>query len=245
MLGDDRLPDVTPARPPEKVARPSNIQHWDDISFLHWPIEPARVQRLLPEGIEVDVFDGAAWLGVTPFSMRVRALRLRSQISRFPETNVRTYVRGPDGRPGLFFFHLEVGSTWFTGLRLLGLPYVRRHMATDRTGEVLTYLSRRRRTGSEGYEIRVRPDGPATATLNDDPRVRFLTARWRAFHVAGTFMLATQVEHPPWTLSSARAEHRGLEVLWDATGVPRPETAPLVHYSPGVEARLGWPKAVA
>jgi hypothetical protein len=34
------------------------------LSCLHWPSDPADVQRRLPPGLEVDTFDGAAWIGL-------------------------------------------------------------------------------------------------------------------------------------------------------------------------------------
>ena len=39
-------------------------QHWRQLTFLHWSYTPDAVQRLLPAGLEVDTFDGAAWVGL-------------------------------------------------------------------------------------------------------------------------------------------------------------------------------------
>ena len=46
-------------------------QRWDRLTFLHWRFQPADVARLLPDGLEVELFDGAAWVGLVPFYMRV------------------------------------------------------------------------------------------------------------------------------------------------------------------------------
>ena len=53
----------------------------------------------LPPGLEVETFDGSAWVGLVPFAMRVTLPRspLVPWLSRFPETNVRTYARSADG----------------------------------------------------------------------------------------------------------------------------------------------------
>jgi uncharacterized protein YqjF (DUF2071 family) len=76
-------------------------QTWEDLLFAHWAVAPERLRPALPPGLTLDVRDGQAWIGVTPF--RVRALRLRGAppvpwLSRFPELNVRTYVIA-GGRP--------------------------------------------------------------------------------------------------------------------------------------------------
>ena len=78
-------------------------QTWRRLTFLHWPYEPALVQPLLPPGLVLDTFDSSAWIGLVPFEI----CNLRA-IPHFPETNVRTYVIGPDG-------FLGVGQTRVVG----------------------------------------------------------------------------------------------------------------------------------
>jgi hypothetical protein len=80
--------------PPERVARAAMIQRWMTSAFLHWRIEPSILRPLVPEHLEIDRFDGSAWVGLVPFEM---LMRLPYQppipvLSRYPETNVRTYV---------------------------------------------------------------------------------------------------------------------------------------------------------
>jgi len=71
--------------------------------------EPAQVQRLLPDGLEADLLDGAAWVGLVPFFMHVATPggHQAPWVSRFCETNVRTYVRDAAGRAGIWFFSLD------------------------------------------------------------------------------------------------------------------------------------------
>jgi uncharacterized protein len=84
-------------------------QTWYDLLFAHWAIAPEVLRPLVPQPLELDVRDGQAWLGVTPF--RVGGLRARGtpplpRLSHFPELNVRTYaIYG--GRPGIYFFSLD------------------------------------------------------------------------------------------------------------------------------------------
>src|SRR5882672_8440647 len=81
-------------------------QAWHDLLFAHWPISVERMRAAVPRGLELDTFDGRAWLGIVPFRMtgvRVRWTPSLPRISAFPELNVRTYVRCGD-RPGVLFF---------------------------------------------------------------------------------------------------------------------------------------------
>ena len=52
-------------------------QRWERLTFLHWPFEAAHVQRLLPGGLEIETFDGAAGaieVAVGPAAVSVRAV---------------------------------------------------------------------------------------------------------------------------------------------------------------------------
>ena len=96
---------------PEPVRRAVMKQGWWDLAYLHWRYDPDEVARLLPDGLEVDTFDGGAWVGLVPFSMRgigVPRLPAVPWLGSFPEVNVRTYVIR-NGVPGVWFFSLEIG----------------------------------------------------------------------------------------------------------------------------------------
>ena len=85
-------------------------QAWEHVTFVHWDFDPEVVEKLLPPGFEVDTHDGRAWVGLVPFSMKRIAPVGFGPIpyfGSFPETNVRTYVRAPDGTGGVWFHSLE------------------------------------------------------------------------------------------------------------------------------------------
>jgi uncharacterized protein YqjF (DUF2071 family) len=44
-------------------------QTWKRLTFLHWPYDPTLVRPLLPRGLDLDTFDGAAWIGLVPFEI--------------------------------------------------------------------------------------------------------------------------------------------------------------------------------
>ena len=85
---------------------------WEDLCFLHWPLEAAQLRPLIPPGLAVDEFEGKAWLGLVPFTMsgvKPRGCPDVPGLSAFPEYNVRTYVR--DGQhSGVWFFSLDAAQ---------------------------------------------------------------------------------------------------------------------------------------
>src|ERR1700683_2445143 len=92
-------------------------QVWRDLLFMHWRAPAELVSRLVPAGLEVDTFDGSAWISVTPFhmSVRFRGAPLMPGMARIPEMNCRTYVSAKgaserEKKAGICFFSLDCGS---------------------------------------------------------------------------------------------------------------------------------------
>jgi uncharacterized protein YqjF (DUF2071 family) len=226
------------------------LQSWRQVTFLHWRFDPAILKRLLPEPLVLDTFDGAAWVGLVPFvllNLRPPLLPPVPWLSRFPETNLRTYVRDAQGNPGVWFFSLEASRlAAVLGARVLyRLPYMWAHMRVARDGATMRYESRRRWPGPRGAhtEITVEVgDGFAPEELADLDH--FLTARWRLYTLLGRRLGFSQVEHPPWPLFRARVRKLTQDLV-TAAALPGPEGPPLVHYSPGVDVRVGRPRVLA
>lgn len=238
---------VSTRAPAHHVRMPVSLQRWDRLTFIHWPFDPPTVERLLPAGLEPHLWDGRAWVGLTPFVMaglRAPGLPAVPRWSTFPETNLRTYVRGPDGGQGLWFFSLEVERLAVaTALRTaLGLPYVWARMAVAEDEGALTYTCRRR----SGSPARTYATARPGAMLDEEEVTAFdnyLTARWGAYsHHAGN-LLFTPVEHPPWPLARASLEELRDDLV-PAAGLPAPGDDPVVHFSPGVDVRIGVPRLV-
>lgn len=229
-------------RPEEHVARPAVRQSWRQMTFLHWRVDAGAVEALLPRGLVPDVLDGSAWVGLTPF--RVEGFRVLDAplpfVSSFPETNVRVYVRHRSGRDGLWFLSLDVTSALnVLGGRAGGLPYFWSAMSIAGEGSV-RYRCRRVVGPRAGHDITVRP-GPPIPLAEVSALASGLVGRWRAYSRVAGRLLEIRVEHEPWPLRSATIEHLD-ETLIAPTGLPLLSSEPLVHYSDGVDARLGAPR---
>ena len=110
---EEKLLSKTDHRPWPLPSRPWVMaMRWHDLLFLHWPVVPDLIRPLIPQGLELDTFDGSAWIGVVPFRMSgVRPHGFpRFAGLAFQELNVRTYVWSP-GRSGAWFFSLDGGES--------------------------------------------------------------------------------------------------------------------------------------
>jgi uncharacterized protein YqjF (DUF2071 family) len=227
-------------RPEERVRLPSVTQAWRQVTFLHWQVDPDDLARLLPSGLEPDLIDGAAWVGMTPFRVeRMRVLGAVPTLSpSFPETNLRTYVRDRRGRDGLWFLSIDVTSIGsMVGGRSIGVPYHLASMSVE--GDAVIRYHCRREAGL-GHDITVSP-GRALTDEEVTPLVSSLVGRWRAFTCAAGRLASVPVEHEPWPLRHAELTSLD-ESLVSAAGLPEPTAAPMVHFSDGVDARLGPPR---
>ena len=220
-------------------------QRWQRVSFLHWPYEPDQVQRHLPRGLEVDTFKGVAWVGLVAFEMvdiAPAGLPAIPRLGTFPETNVRTYVKGPDGSPGVWFDSLEAERLLpvLVARTAYRLPYFWSRMRLEETAGGVQYLSRRRWPGPRGVggPIAVEIGAPIADPGSLDA---FLTARWRLFTVANRQIRSAEVAHPPWPLYEARATEVSIDLI-TAAGYPRPVGAPFGLYSPGVPVSVTIPR---
>jgi uncharacterized protein YqjF (DUF2071 family) len=223
------------------------LQGWKELTYVHWAYEPSVVQAQLPPGLEVDTFDGKAWVGLVAFHMeRIRLPRTPAvpYLGTFCETNVRTYVRGPDGRPGVWFDSLDVTRLIpvVVARASYRLPYMWSRMTMQKYGDYVTYKAKRRwpRPGGISSELSVRRGAPIE---NPSPLEHFLTARWGLFTQLRSRLAYAPVDHPSWPLEEAQLAYLDDEFV-TAAGYPRPQGDPLVHYSSGVEVRIGLPKSV-
>ncbi len=229
------------------VRRPVMMQGWKDLTYVHFPYDPQVVQRRLPPGLEVDTFEGRAWVGLVAFHMediRLPHMSPFPYLSTFPETNVRTYVRGPYGHQGVWFDSLDITRIIpvMVALGTYRLPYRWSNMSIEHRDETVIYRAKRRWPGPRGVTstIVARPGSSTTATDLE----HFLTARWGLYSSFGKGLAYAPVDHAPWPLQAATLVDFQ-DSLIEAAGYPPPSGDPLVHYSPGVDVRIGLPRRLS
>lgn len=225
---------------PVKIVRPIMRQTWQDLTFLHWRYDAEAIRQVLPAQLTLDTFDGNAWVGLAPFvlaGVSPFGLPPVPWISQFPETNVRTYVLGPDGKPGVWFFTLEAD-------RLIGvlaarawykLPYRWAAMSVSVGEKVIEYRSERNALFGKGSTDLAIEIGEKFAAQDFD---NFLTARYRLYAVHRNRVAFAEIDHDPWPLQSGKVLRLN-ENLIANSGVAAPVGEPHVHFSRQLEVRVG------
>lgn len=224
------------------------VQRWHDLLFAHWRCPVAELRSLIPQPIEIETFDGSAWIGVVPFFMsgvRVRAAPPLPTAHAFAELNVRTYVT-LDGRPGVWFFSLDAASLLAVAGARIGvrLPYFRASMSIARNGDEVAYSSERWALGGRpaAFSARYRPAGevysPAPATLD-----HFLTERYCLYSSARRRIWRVDIHHPRWPLQPAEAAIERNSMI-AAAGIRPLGGEPLLHFARFQEVHCWWPARV-
>lgn len=215
---------------------------WEDLLFAHWEVDPSVVAEKLPDRLEVDTYEGKAYLGVVAFVMRDIRPRLVPYGLDFAELNLRTYVRH-EGTPGVYFFSLDADDRLGVTVARLAyeLPYYRATTQVDmREGEV-RFRSSRTHEGAPPANFDATYGGVGDSFLAEEGSLEeFLTERY-AFFVPSNGTLRGDIHHPPWTLKDAKAEIR-TNTLFGANGFGKPDGEPHLCYSPGVDVTASRPR---
>jgi uncharacterized protein len=217
---------------------------WHDLCFLHWRADGAALERLLPEGVTLDTFDGQAWIAVVPFRMTDVSLRATPRVRRFAdfsELNVRTYVTA-GGKPGVWFCSLD--ATQPTAVRIarrwLKLPYLDARIDVVEEGDAITYTSVRTHVGEPPAElaVRYRPTG-AVAQSAPGTLEHFLTERYCLYAPDGPQRVRRiDIDHAPWPLQPAAAEVQRC-TMTEPLGITLGDEPPLAHFAKRLDV-VAW-----
>ncbi|MDQ4005982.1 MAG: DUF2071 domain-containing protein [Actinomycetota bacterium] len=231
--------------PPVQVRRPMLYQSWRDCAFLHWDVDPDALRPLVPPSLEVEPFQGRAWVSQISFvisRMRPAGLPPIPGLAAAAESHVRTYVTGPDGRRGIWFLSLDIQppAAALLGRVPFALPYWSSSVRIERSPDTARYRVRRGFPGKGHLDLSLRLAAPIPAA-EETELDHFVTARWLLYSGVPGLRAALLAEHPRWTFRRAEVEQVDQNIL-DVGGLPRQGPPRLVHFSEGVDARLGWPR---
>jgi hypothetical protein len=234
----------------ENNHRPWSIaMTWHDLLFMHWPVPAASLRKIVPHSLEIDTYEGQAWIGVVPFHMtgiRHRLLPVIPGLSAFPELNVRTYVQAKNEKPGVLFFSLDAAHSIavFTARHTYQLAYYRARMSVDHRDGWIHYRSRRRYRGPAPaeFEAKYRPTGEVFQSQPGSLE-HWFTERYRLYTTDKQQLLRyADIHHVPWPLQPAEAELRENTMI-APLGIALPDTAPILHYAKRLDV-IAWPLSV-
>jgi uncharacterized protein YqjF (DUF2071 family) len=212
---------------------PMMHQTWDKLLFLHWPIPAEHLRPLVPARLQIDTWEGMAWIAITPLvvrGLRPPLLPALPVVSRTLEINVRTYVH-LDGVPGVWFFSLDAANplaVW--GARIgFSLPYLRASMRKKEQEGRIEFTSRRTNAGAPPAVLSAAwTRGARLPEVLPQSREFFLIERYCLYAENASGLYRARIHHRPWPLCSA-ALLRWESTMIESLGLPTPGHSPLLH----------------
>jgi uncharacterized protein YqjF (DUF2071 family) len=225
-------------------------QRWNDLLFAHWPVPAAALAPLIPDCLQVDAFQGSAWLGVMPFWMdriKLRGLPPIPGARGFPDLSLRTYVREErTGTPGVVCLSLDASNLLAAavGRALFRLPYHWAEMHLEHRSErEFSFYSRRRFSAQPVlFKARYRGLGPTHRLAESRPGTLeyFLMERYCLYSSNRDGQpIRANLHHIPWPLEEAEAEIEQND-LPASLGIHLPDQKPILHYSRRLAVYV-WP----
>jgi hypothetical protein len=223
-------------------------QRWSNLLFAHWPIPTESLRARVPSSLQLDLFEGQAWVSVTPFHLthaRPRGLPRIPGLSDFPELNFRTYVTR-DGKPGVYFFSLDAGSRLAVeGARAFyHLPYFKARMRIERSRDGwLHYRSDRTdgRAAPAAFSARYARRGAVTRARPGSVD-HWLTERYCLYAVDRTGRIRrAEIHHRPWELHPAECAIE-VNTIAAAAGLTLEGPPARLSFSRALDVVVWWPE---
>ncbi len=183
---------------------------WRDLLFASWRVPVEKLRPLVPPELELDAFDGSAWVSMVP--MRVTDMHYRGVppipgMETLRELNLRTYVtRG--NKPGVYFLSIDcpaVVSDWMAN-HFFGVPYLRANIATINDGGTYQYASERiqKTQPPPAFFGSFQPVGEEFDP-SQNPLAKFLVERYCLYFVKDGVVWRGDIYHADWHLRAAEA----------------------------------------
>jgi len=172
-------------------------QEWHNVLLFHWKVAAHLIKRFVPDGLELDLTDGSAYLSIVAFRVKnfTTSLGPVPFVRSFGEVNVRTYVT-VNGIKGVYFFSLHADNL----LAVIGakaayqLPYSKSEV---RHTENIIYC--RGGTKEVSLNMLVNAASCSTGYQRSDLDL-WLTERHAFYQTFGNNLYRCDIHHKEWPL---------------------------------------------
>src|SRR5690625_783184 len=205
------------------------VQSWENILFVHWPIDERVLRPLVPKPFKINKWDGSAWLSAVAFTAKNTRLRKTPSLMAYPDfaqLNLRTYVNfGKE--EGIFFLSIQSNDPFIvkTG-KVAGLPFEAGKIDWQfKNHETVLHClnDQKDRNLSLSYKGSHLPFNPMRESLD-----HFLTEKYCIWMIKGKNILKLPISHLPWTLQRVDVEIMEESLISQFISM---NEKPVAHYS--------------
>ena len=210
-------------------------QEWNNAIFIHWQVELNDLEKFVPKGLTIDLFEGKPWVSVVAFTMekiRPKNLPPFPPISNFHEINIRTYVTA-NNKTGVYFLSIEGGTSLSCKIAkaISELPY--RYSKIQRTEN--QYTSQNSEFKDQlNVEFSIGKEITKKTTLD-----RWLTERYALFQDTDTAINQFEIHHLEWPINNI--DIKKIELSYPRFDNLLKNQPNKIQYSKGVKV-IAWGK---
>ncbi|MDX1429086.1 MAG: DUF2071 domain-containing protein [Rhodothermales bacterium] len=218
---------------------------WRDLLFASWPIEPDAARAAVPPTMEVDIYNGSAWMTVVAMRVEKNRARILPPIpgfDKFIELNFRVYVHVGDAY-GVFFVRIQTDrlfsdvafSLFKVNIDRASMGIVHEEGAID-----FTCQPNSSKQADSRFVAKYRPYGDA---FNPEPGSleSFLYDRYCYFSDSGNGKVYRgDIAHPEWILHKVEADIE-VNTVPTAFGIQIPDVQPHLGFSWGTDTEVKIP----
>lgn len=217
-------------------ARWKYYQEWNNVLFLHWKFSPEELIPLIPKNVELDIFNGDAYVSLVVFTMdkvRPRGLPALSFISTFHEINIRTYIKR-DGQPGVYFINMEGEKHLSVRVAKLisGMPYEKAVIKFEANEKHKSFSSVNKKKAFQLQATFIEKEGRTKTDLDN-----WLTERYCVYLDKDEKLFCYNVHHLPWPINEVEIINLKTDYKFGTLSLNRKPG--LAHYSKGVQV-VAW-----
>ena len=225
--------DTTPAMGNWPTGQWKYYQEWNKAVFIHWQVDIDKLKQFVPKGLEIDCFEGKAWVSLVAFTMeniRPRYLPAFPLVSNFNEINIRTYVKYKN-KSGVYFLSIEGGKQLSCQIAksLSKLPY--RYSLMSRTETTFRSTNKQYK---DNLKIKFKTGKQLTEKSMLD---KWLTERYALFQDSESSINTFEIHHIEWPVFEI--DNIELNLNYPRFENLLPHSPHKVHYSPGVQV-IAW-----
>ncbi len=210
---------------------------WENVLFAHWKVKCENLKKCLPTGVELDTYNGEAYLGIVPFFMKEMELTFLPFLSRlsFSQINIRTYVKVANQK-GVYFFNLDTNHL----LAMLGgkiafkSPYAYAKITIEKRDNEIFFEHSRPKTDLCFKGI-YKPISNTFYAQNGSLE-HWLTERYRFYIICKGKVYFGDISHKKWPLHKATLNIEE-NTLFQNHRLPNPPDKPHLLFSPSLSVK--------
>jgi uncharacterized protein YqjF (DUF2071 family) len=219
------------------------FQSWRNLLFASWPLPVDAVRSLVPAALEIDTFDGQAWVSVVPFGvadLHWRDLPPIPDSENYLELNLRTYVTYA-GVSAVYFLSLDCTAelaVW-VAKHFYDVPFYEAQINCVQQDGTFYFTSQRTSSPPASFVAGYTPVGDP-APLAPGTLDSFLAERYSLFVADPQGSLhRCDIRHAPWMMQAAQANFK-VDTIASAFGITLPDTPPHLAFAAKTDTLI-WP----